>query len=141
MDSSGAPVGRAAALAADTPPWAAPLFGLELRIDLTPRTAAGYEALPVTPAVSRDLSLVVPPGVTAAQVGEAIRQGAGRLLEAVEVLDEYRGSGVAAGHRGLAFRLRYRAADRTLRDQEVDASVTKVLKRLQEQHGIELRAS
>jgi len=46
-----------------------------------------------------------------------------------------------AGHRGLAFRLRYRAPDRTLRDKEVDTSVTKVLKVLLERHGIELRAS
>ena len=76
-----------------------------------------------------------------AALGDAIRKSAGRLIEAVEVLDEYRGAGLPAGHRGLAFRLRYRAPDRTLRDQEVDASVTKVLTVLREQHGIELRAS
>ena len=97
--------------------------------------------MPVNPAVTRDLALLVPAGVSAAALGEAIRKSAGRLLEVVEVLDEYRGSGLPAGHRGLAFRLRYRASDRTLRDQEVDASVTKVLTVLREQHGIELRAS
>jgi phenylalanyl-tRNA synthetase beta chain len=79
--------------------------------------------------------------VSAAALGEAITRAAGKLIEAVEVLDEYRGAGVPAGHRGLAFRLRYRAPDRTLRDQEVDASVTRILLALREQHGIELRAS
>ena len=139
--SGGQIVGRARALEADAPPWAAPVLGFEVRIDATPRTTPLFVPLPVNPAVTRDLSLLVPAGVTAMELGDAIRQAAGRLIEAVVVLDEYRGSGVAAGHRGLAFRLRYRAPDRTLRDQEVDASVTKVLKVLRERHGIELRAS
>ena len=138
---AGQDIGRAGMLAADAPPWAAPLLGFELAVEVASRPAVAFEALPVNPAVSRDLSLLVPAGVTAALLAEVIRKGAGRLLEAVEVVDEYRGSGVAAGHRGLTFRLRYRAPDRTLRDQEVDASVTKVLKLLREQHGIELRAS
>ncbi|MEZ4412391.1 MAG: phenylalanine--tRNA ligase subunit beta [Gemmatimonadales bacterium] len=134
-------VGRAGALKADAPPWAAPVLGFEIQIDATPRSTPAFVPLPVNPAVTRDLSLVVPAEATAADLGEAIRRAAGKLIEAVLVLDEYRGSGVPAGHRGLAFRLRYRAPDRTLRDQEVDASVTKVLKVLRERHGIELRAS
>ena len=138
---AGTEVGRAGALAADSPPWAAPVLGFELLIDSSPRSVSGFQPLPVNPAVTRDLSLLVPTGVSAAVLGESIRKSAGRLLELVEVLDEYRGSGLPAGHRGLAFRLRYRAPDRTLRDQEVDASVTKVLSVLREQHGIELRAS
>ncbi len=139
--SGGQIVGRAAALPADSPPWAGPVMGFEIQIDATPRSTAAFVPLPVNPAVTRDLALVVPAGATAADLREAIQQAAGRLLEAVVVLDEYRGSGVPAGHRGLAFRLRYRAPDRTLRDKEVDASVTKVLKVLRERHGIELRAS
>lgn len=134
-------VGRALALEADAPPWAAAVVGFEILVDAIPRSTPAFVALPVNPAVTRDLSLLVPAGATAADLGEAIRSAGGRLLEAVVVLDEYRGSGVPAGHRGLAFRLRYRAPDRTLRDKEVDASVTKVLKVLRERHGIELRAS
>jgi phenylalanyl-tRNA synthetase beta chain len=138
---AGQEIGRAGVLPADSPPWAAPVLGFELQIDVTPRSVSAFQPLPVNPAVTRDLALLVPAGVSAAALGEAIRKSAGRLLEVVEVLDEYRGSGLPAGHRGLAFRLRYRAPDRTLRDQEVDASVTKVLTVLREQHGIELRAS
>ncbi len=139
--SEGQAIGWARMLEADSPPWAAPVFGFEIQIDATPRSAPAFVPLPTNPAVARDLSLLVPAGVTAAELADAIRQAAGRLIEAVEVLDEYRGAGVTAGHRGLAFRLRFRAPDRTLRDQEVDASVTKVLKVLRERHGIELRAS
>jgi len=134
-------IGWAGVASADAPPWAAPVLGFELLVESSPRSAPRFEPLPVNPAVTRDLALLVPAGIAAAALGDAIRKSAGRLIEAVEVLDEYRGAGLPAGHRGLAFRLRYRAADRTLRDQEVDASVTKVLTVLREQHGIELRAS
>ena len=137
----GREIGRAGVVPADAPPWAAAVLGFELLIESSPRSAPRFESLPVNPAVTRDLALLVPAGVAAAALGDAIRKSAGRLIEAVEVLDEYRGTGLPAGHRGLAFRLRYRAPDRTLRDQEVDASVTKVLTVLREQHGIELRAS
>jgi len=139
--AAGREVGRAGPLTADAPPWAASVFGFELLVDPAPRVMPAFQPLPVNPAVTRDLALLVPDGVSAATLGEAISKAAGRLIEVVEVLDEYRGAGLSAGHRGLAFRLRYRAPDRTLRDQEVDASVTRVLTALQEQHGIELRAS
>lgn len=133
-------VGSAKALSADAPPWAAPLYGFELLIDLAPRLVAPFRALPVTPAVTRDISLLVPEGAQAADLAAAIVKAAGRLLEAVDLLDEYRGAG-QGGRRALAFRLRYRAPDRTLRDQEVDASVAKVLTSLREQHGVELRTT
>lgn len=139
--AGGREVGRGGRLTADAPAWAAPVFGFELQIDPNPRTTAAFRPLPANPSSTRDLALLVPDAVAAATVSAVIQKAAGKLLEEVEVLDEYRGSGVAAGYRSLAFRLRYRAPDRTLRDQEVDASVTKVLTALREQHGIELRAS
>lgn len=137
----GRKVGRAGSLASDSPPWAGALFGFEVQVDPTPRATPAFQSLPVNPAVTRDLALLVPDGLPADTLRGAITKAAGRLIEVVEVLDEYRGAGLPAGHRGLAFRLRYRAPDRTLRDQEVDASVARVLTALREQHGIELRAS
>jgi phenylalanyl-tRNA synthetase beta chain len=139
--SDGREVGRAGPLKGDAPPWAGAVFGLEVLIDSSPRTAPAFRGLPVTPAVARDVALLVPTGISGAALSEAITKSAGRLLEAVDVLDEYRGSGLPPGSRSLTFRLRFRAPERTLRDQEVDASVAKVLSALREQHGIELRAS
>ncbi len=134
-------VGSARALMADAPPWAAPVYGFELAVDPSPRGVPPFRPLPTTPAVTRDISLLVPEDVHAAEVASAAVRAAGRLLEAVDLLDEYRGSGLPAGRRALAFRLRYRAPDRTLRDQEVDASVAKVLAAVREQHGVELRTT
>ncbi|MCM3656829.1 phenylalanine--tRNA ligase subunit beta [Agromyces mediolanus] len=66
------------------------------------------------PAATQDLSLVVPVETPAAEVGAAVREGAGELLEALHLVDDYRGPGVAEGAKSLTFALRFRAADRTL---------------------------
>jgi phenylalanyl-tRNA synthetase beta chain len=90
--------------------------------------------LPVTPPVERDLALVLPDGVTAAQVSTAVREAGKPLLEDVVLFDEYRGSGL--GGRSLAWRLWFRAPDRTLRDEEVDQAIAGVLRALKERLGV-----
>ena len=138
----GSIAGWAGVLPVDRPPWAAPVYGFEVAIDPAPRAPVAYRRLPVTPAVERDLALVLPPGVAAAAVMAALQAGAGRLLEAIEVIDEYRGAGLAAGARSVAFRLRFRAEDRTLRDAEVEAAVARALAAVKEGiPGVELRTS
>ncbi|MGX5697725.1 phenylalanine--tRNA ligase subunit beta [Agromyces soli] len=66
------------------------------------------------PAATQDLSLVVPAEVPAGEVAAAVREGAGELLEALHLVDDYRGQGVSAGAKSLTFALRFRADDRTL---------------------------
>jgi len=83
--------------------------------------------LPTVPAASRDLSLVLPNGVTVAAVGALVRETAGELLESLRVIDEYRGKGVPEGRRGVALGLVFRSPDRTLRDAEVDALVQRII--------------
>jgi phenylalanyl-tRNA synthetase beta chain len=63
-----------------------------------------------------------------------LREAGGPLLEDVFVFDEYRKPGVAA--RSLAWRLVFRAPDRTLRDEEVDRAVSAVLEALKERLGV-----
>ena len=123
----GREVGRAGPLSADAPPWAAPLFGLEVDIDPAPRESARYVRLPTVPAASRDLSLLLPEGVTVAALAALVRETAGELLEGLRVIDEYRGKGVPEGRRGVALGLVFRSPDRTLRDAEVDALVERII--------------
>ncbi|HYI32321.1 MAG TPA: phenylalanine--tRNA ligase subunit beta [Glaciibacter sp.] len=66
------------------------------------------------PAATQDLSLVVGAEVPAAEVLTAVRDGAGALLEHIELVDDYRGAGVPEGRKSLTFALRFRAPDRTL---------------------------
>lgn len=136
----GAVVGRAGALTADRPAWAAPLHGFEITLDAVQRPRARFRPFPTMPAVTRDVALVLPGGVTAEQVTARLAE-AGPLLESVQVVDEYRGAGVAAGRRSVAFRLAFRSAERTLRDKEVDAAVARALTALERELDVTLRTA
>lgn len=72
------------------------------------------ESLSTFPAATQDVSLVVGVEVPASDVGAAVAEGAGELLESVRLVDDYRGEGLGDGQKSLSFALRFRAADRTL---------------------------
>jgi phenylalanyl-tRNA synthetase beta chain len=127
----GTVVGRAGPLDADAPKWAAPLYGLEVRITVAPAVVVRYEPVPTHPAVERDISLVVPGGVTAAAIEAVLRKAGGALLTRPQVLDEYRGAGLPAGTRGVTWRCTFRDPARTLTDKEVDALLGKMLSALE----------
>lgn len=84
------------------------------------RPLRDYHPVPRFPAVTRDLALVVGEDLPAARVAEAIRTAGGDLVEGVALFDLYQGEHVKAGHRSLAYRITYRAADRTLTDADLE---------------------
>jgi phenylalanyl-tRNA synthetase beta chain len=92
------------------------------------------------PAADRDIAFFAPTDVSVAELEKAIAHAAGQLLESVELFDEYKGQGVPAGQRSLAFRLVYRASDRTLTDAEVEAVHQKVRESLVEKFSLNLRS-
>jgi phenylalanyl-tRNA synthetase beta chain len=133
-------LGRAAALAADRPAWAGALFGFEVSLPaLAPGQAIRYRALPEWPAVERDVALILPPGLASAAVEETLRGSAGKLLEQFRIFDEYRGRPLAEGERSVAWRLVFRAPDRTLREEEADRALAQALKAVEESHGVRRR--
>jgi phenylalanyl-tRNA synthetase beta chain len=134
--------GRIEPAALDAPPWADPVYGLELRLPDEPRAPAPprYRAIAPFPAVERDLALVVGDRVSAADVEAAIRAQAGALLQGVSLFDLYRGKGIPEAHRSLAYRLRFVSPDRTLTDDEVDRAVERVIQHLAQSLGVERRA-
>jgi phenylalanyl-tRNA synthetase beta chain len=96
---------------------------VELNLDAMPIT----EVLPAPgispfPAVFQDVSLVVDGEIAAQDVVEAVRAGAGELLEDVRLFDVYTGPQIAAGHKSLTLALRFRAPDRTLTEDEASAA-------------------
>jgi phenylalanyl-tRNA synthetase beta chain len=144
LRADGSVAGHAAAVAdaaMDAPAWADPVFAVEIELPAgdVAYTPFQFTALPVHPAVERDLALLVPDGVPATTVLDAISNSAGPLLEDVVPFDVYRGTGVDPNMRSLAVRLRFRAADRTLTDADADRAVTRVLRKLEETHGIHRR--
>jgi phenylalanyl-tRNA synthetase beta chain len=140
-DAEGRIVGEAAPLTADAPPWAAPLYGFELVLDPSPRRPPQFTPLPATPASDRVLALLLPAGVTAGQVEEVLRGAGVALLERIEIESDYRGPELPAGVRSVAFRLVFRAPDRTLRDAEVDQAETRLLAALGDELGVRRRGA
>ncbi|HYI20787.1 MAG TPA: phenylalanine--tRNA ligase subunit beta [Solirubrobacteraceae bacterium] len=98
-----------------------------------------YEDLTSFPGITQDVAVVVGDDVPAAAVLEAVRGAGGALLRSAEVFDVYRGAQVGDGRASLAVRLEFRAADRTLTDEEVAARREKIVAALREQVGGELR--
>ncbi len=133
--------GRAGDGTVDAPAWAGDVWVLEARIPPKAATTreATYRPLPLHPAVERDLALLLPDGVAAAELAETLRGTAGEWLESLLPFDLYAGKGIPEGTRSVAWRLRFRTPDRTLTDAEVDAAVARVLAAAEERHGVRRR--
>lgn len=124
-------------------------YGLELPVAMAeialselpaPTTVPRYRPFSRFPAVKRDLSLIVPDGVSYADVEATVRELGGELLESVELFDIYRGKGVEAAATALGIRLKFRSANSNLKGTAVDKSLALITGALAERHGARLRA-
>ena len=121
--------GREVGVAGEVDPSALEAYGIPVRVAWLELDLSTF--LSLEPAIARwqpvsrlpssdiDLAFILPDDVAAQDVRAAIGRAAGALLAEVELFDVYRGSGIEAGHRSVAFRLRLQAADHTLTDAEV----------------------
>ena len=98
-----------------------------------------YTGIAKFPAVTRDLSMVVPKEILVGQLEDMITQRGGKILESYHLFDIYEGAQVLAGHKSVAYSLTFRAADHTLEEKEITAVMNKILNGLKSM-GIELRA-
>ena len=103
-------------------------FEVDLAVVLaaSPAGEETFEDVTTFPAVYQDLAVVVPTGVAAARLREAVLAAGGELLHAADVFDLYEGEQLSEGKKSLALRLEFRAADRTLTDDEVVAQRTAI---------------
>ena len=120
---------------------AEPVAGFELDLDKLPLPApAQYTDLVSFPEVREDLAVVVDDTVTAAQLVKTILEASGGLLASAEVFDVYRDDKrLGEGKVSLAVRLAYRAADRTLTDEEVAGKRKRIVGALEQQLGGKIR--
>ncbi len=119
-----------------------PVVMFELDIKTLIREAADvrpYRDIPRMPAATRDIALAVPMDVTAERVTQSIVSAGGKLLESARLFDLYVGEGVGEGMKSMAFALTYRAPDRTLTDDEIDAVHERLLSKVTRAVGGELR--
>jgi len=165
-----APVGRVVRVGLDAPVWASPAFGVEITLGEMPSAAVApsgqhahgakpresgvvkgaesgrreplrYRPIPTMPAAELDLALLVPDAVTAGEVEGVLRTAGGELLERCALFDEFRGAGIPAGTRSLAWRLTFRHPERTLRDKELDGRRAQLLKTLEGELGVTPRTA
>jgi len=97
-----------------------------------------YTGIARYPAVTRDISMVMPKEILAGQVEQVIEKKGGAYLESYELFDLYEGAQIKAGHKSMAYSIVFRAKDKTLEDAEVSQVMEKIVKGL-ETMGIELR--
>jgi phenylalanyl-tRNA synthetase beta chain len=96
-----------------------------------------YKAISPFPSVRRDIALTVPSDVTADQIERLIKMNSSKYLEKVALFDRF--VGLAEGKIGLAFALWFRSDKATLREEEVDKWVEKILSRLDHELKVVLR--
>jgi phenylalanyl-tRNA synthetase beta chain len=99
-----------------------------------------YRGVPRFPPIRRDLAFVVEAGTPAAAVRAALEEAGGALVGSVVLFDVFEGSPLPKGSRSLAFSIDFRAADRTLTDEEAEAAVAAIVERLSRDFGARLRA-
>ncbi len=98
-----------------------------------------YEGIAKYPAVSRDISMVVPKNILVGDIEKVIEQRGGKILEEYQLFDIYEGSQIKQGYKSVAYSITFRAKDRTLEESDVSSAMKKILNGL-EGMGIELRA-
>ncbi|MFZ1176367.1 MAG: phenylalanine--tRNA ligase subunit beta, partial [Mycobacterium sp.] len=114
---------------------------VELNLDAIP-IVEGLPAPQVSPfpAVFQDVSLVVSARVPAQAVADAVREGAGELLEDLQLFDVFTGPQIGEDRKSLTFALRFRAPDRTLTEDDASAARDAAVRHAAEVVGAELRA-
>jgi phenylalanyl-tRNA synthetase beta chain len=107
-----------------------PLMAFELDFEkllqYSPRQIRA-SSLPRYPAVERDFAIVVDQAVPSQQIINRINELGQSLIKGIEIFDEYRGDSIPQGKKSLAYKISYRADDRTLTDSEVNTMHEQVL--------------
>ena len=97
-----------------------------------------YEGIAKYPAVTRDISMVVPKSILVGQIEDVIESKGGEYLESYSLFDIYEGAQIKTGFKSVAYSIVFRAKDKTLEEAEITSAMNKILEGL-EALGIELR--
>ena len=98
-----------------------------------------YTGIARYPAVTRDISMIVPKEISAGAIEAVIEQRGGKLLEGYHLFDIYEGAQILSGFKSMAYSISFRANDRTLEESDITAAMKKIWNGL-EALGIEIRS-
>ena len=99
-----------------------------------------YSPLPKYPATTRDFSFVCDEALEVGTIFKEVKKAGGKLVEDISLFDIYRGPQVGENKKSVSIRVTLRASDRTLTVEEAEKSASKILKAMEQQLGISLRA-
>ena len=97
-----------------------------------------YEGIAKFPAVTRDISMVVPKNILAGDIEKMLAQRGGKILESYRLFDIYEGEQIEARFKSMAYALSFRDKTKTLQEEEVAGAMKKIMNGLTSL-GIELR--
>ncbi|WP_147105989.1 phenylalanine--tRNA ligase subunit beta [Nesterenkonia populi] len=109
-------------------------LNLSALLDAAPEKVLA-EPLSTYPATTQDVALIVDAGLPAADLQAALNEGAGELLEHIELFDVYSGTGIEDGKKSMAYAMRFRAGDRTLTAEEASEARSAAVALAQRRHG------
>lgn len=98
-----------------------------------------YQPISRFPVIERDIALLARDELPVREVSTVIEREGGKYLESVQLFDLYVGNGIPEGSKSLTYRVRFRAKDRTLRDEDVDKAVNGILSSLRKELNVMLR--
>jgi phenylalanyl-tRNA synthetase beta chain len=119
-----------------------PIYAFELNLQAmwnVSSHAHSFKDLLRTPAIVRDLALVIDSSIRFAEIEAAIREIGGPLLEQIRCSDVYEGEPIPSGSRSISFRLRFRHPKKTLSGEEVSDRVAQIVEKLAQEYGTKLR--
>lgn len=99
-----------------------------------------YRSLPKYPAITRDLGFVLNDDISAKKAEKTINSMGGKYLESLQLFDVYKGTNLPNNQKSFAFKLKFRASDRTLTDEEINKVMTKIIKAMEDELQAKLRA-
>ena len=137
-------IGFAGQLSADKSSAPGPVFIAELDLDCFAMSGSAkkFRELDRYPSITRDIAMIVPEKLTHAEILRAIENPTEPLIEGVQLFDLFtakEGSDSISSGKSLAYRLTYRAKNRTLTNEEVNAAHAKIRERLKRELGVTLR--
>lgn len=136
-------VGEIHPLAADAFEATAPVVAFELDLDALVKTsqpARDYVDVPLFPAATMDIALVVDEDVTNEKLMQVMRSAGGKLLSSIQLFDVYRDEErLGAGKKSMAYALEYRSPDKTLTAEEVNKQHERLIKKTCGATGAEVR--
>ena len=98
-----------------------------------------YKEFSKFPSVKKDLAVVVDRNITSEEIAVLIKKAAGSNLDKIDIFDVYTGKGIEENKKSIAYSLTFERMDRTLTDEEINNSLTKIIEMLEKKIGAELR--